>query len=86
MRKRKSKQCSACKNNVGKCWSSDDSPCVRFMPLTDTNFTKIDGFVETPPSIDTDAFCQIFINLIESLGYSFYGGFAPESNENDELG
>jgi len=86
MRKRKSKQCSACKNYVGKCWSSDDSQCVRFLPLTDTNFTKIDGFVETPPNIDMDAFSQLFINWIESLGYVFIGGFSPESNETDELG
>ena len=75
--KKQTLQCSTCKNNKGSCWTDDESKCVRYLPKENTNLIKIDGVVETPPEVDSDVFCQMFINWIESLGYAFGGGVSP---------
>lgn len=81
--KKRSLQCSNCKNNQGACWTDDESKCIRYLPNENTNFTKIEGVVETPPEVDSDVFSQMFINWIESLGYAFGGGFSPLTNDEE---
>ena len=78
-----SQECATCKNNNGNCWEARGAKCIRYLPETNTNFIKIEGVVETPPGVDADRFCQMFINWIESLGYLFGGGIDPYA-ENDE--
>ena len=84
MRGKKSQQCATCKNNKGYCRTSQDEKCIRFLPEANTNYIQIEGVVETPPEIDTDAFSQMFINWIESLGYFFCGGILPYNEAQNE--
>lgn len=70
-----------CRNGTSGCYSVNPENCVRFLPITGTNFTKITGVVETPPEIDCNKFNQYFINWVESMGWNFCGGFSPCENE-----
>ena len=70
-----------CRNGSDGCYSAEPETCVRFLPLNGTNLTKIAGVVETPPEIDLDKFSQYFTNWIESMGWSFAGGFSPYKEE-----
>ena len=79
-----SSECATCKNNSGNCWQKQDAKCVRYLPENNTNFIKIEGVVETPPEVDADRFCQMFINWIESLGYLYGGGIAPYEENNEK--
>lgn len=72
-RQKRSVFCSNCQNGGEGCWISDKEICVRYLPLKNTNLTKIDGVIETPPNIDNDAACQMFVNWIDSLGWKFTG-------------
>lgn len=74
-----------CRNGNTGCYYAEPS-CVRFFPMIGANLTEISGIVETPPGVDCDKFSQYFMNWIESMGWSFGGGFNPheESYERSE--
>ena len=55
---------------------------MKYMPPDNTNFIKMEGVVETPPHVDSDIFCQQFINWIESLGYIACVGISPYEDDN----
>jgi len=67
-KKKQSNQCNHCRNNAEWCWTSDQSPCVKFLPMFRTNLTELDGIIETPPEITSDMFFQYFMNWIECQG------------------
>lgn len=64
-----------CRNGCDGCWTLEPENCVRYMPLEGTNFTKINGIMETPPDINWDKFTQYFMNWVECMGWTFTGGF-----------
>lgn len=80
-KKKQSDQCKSCTNNAEWCWTSDSSPCVKFMPKFRTNFTELHGIIETQPEITADMFYQHFMNWIESMGWHFCGSMKPYKEE-----
>lgn len=66
-----------CQNGNEGCIANPLHRCVRFLPITNTNYTKISGVVETPPEVDDDVFSQLFVNWIDSMGWKFAGGTSP---------
>lgn len=76
-----SKLCKTCQHKGGKCRVVEGGGCIKYLPLKNTNFIRIDGVVEVPPEVDTDIFSQQFINWIESLGYYFGGGISPANDD-----
>ena len=73
-----------CRNGDEGCYAREPETCVRFMPLEGTNFTKINGVIETPPDVDYDKFSQYFSNWIESMGWCFCGSFKRYEDEENE--
>lgn len=84
MRQKRCPAWKTCRNGAGGCYALDPKDCVRFLPLEGTNLTKIDGIVETPPHIDSDAFAQYFTNWIESMGWSHCSMTQPYKEEPKE--
>lgn len=75
-----SKKCihyEICQNGIDCCTADPLHRCVRFLPITNTNYIKINGVVETPPEVDFDIFSQMFVNWIDSMGWKFAGGVSP---------
>lgn len=74
----KMKKCpwsKTCRNGGDGCATIEPENCVRFLPLEGTNFTEINGIVETPPGVDYDKFSQYFTNWLDSMGWCFCGSF-----------
>jgi len=76
-------RCDECQNGASDCTTVEPDKCVRFMPIEGTNYTKIIGFVETQPDIDSDKFMQYFTNWIESMGWFFCGTVHEMENNED---
>ena len=78
--KKASKLCASCKHRKDRCWVIEGKGCVKYLPIGNTNFIRIDGIVETPPAVDADVFTQQLINWLESLGYYFSGGISIDDH------
>lgn len=84
MENEKCSWCNKCRNGNDGCWTSEPKNCVRYLPLEGTYLTEIKGVIETPPEIDCNKFSQFFMNWIESMGWSFAGGFKKYEDEEVE--
>ena len=72
----KSKKCVAhniCQNGNEGCTTRDPNRCIRYLPLSGTNLTKISYIIETPPHIDWEMCSDMLTNWIDSMGWHICG-------------